>query len=156
MEIIGNESESGYWKRLLFVENRVTSKFPEAVENQSKLCKFPDITEHFSDPIPPETKVNSLHKQNGSTNRRRDYREKIVFTIDGADAKDLDDAIQVEKNANGYVLTVHIADVSEYVTRKSPLDIEARKRGTSIYLVDEVVPMLPKRLSDGVCSLNAD
>jgi ribonuclease R len=154
IEIIGNENESGYWKKLLFMENRVTSKFPDSVINQSKHCLPPDISEHFAPPISSEPKKDTTSKK--EPNRRRDYREKTVFTIDWADAKDLDDAIQIEKNSSGYVLTVHIADVSEYVTRKSPLDIEARKRGTSIYLADEVIPMLPKNLSDGVCSLNTE
>ena len=133
VEVLGRVNEAGVDMVSLIKEYNLPSKFPEAVVNEAK-----------SKPLKIEV------------GKRRDLREREVFTIDGEDAKDLDDAVSVRKLENGnYCLDVHIADVSHYVTQDSLLDKEAVLRGTSIYMLGRVIPMLPRELSNGICSLNA-
>ncbi len=136
--------------------------------------KIKEIIGHINDPgtdilsivrayeIPVEYPSEAMKQAEDTSDRvderelsgRLDLRELITVTIDGEDAKDLDDAITLSKEGDLYKLGVHIADVSNYVTEGSPLDLEALKRGTSVYLVDRVIPMLPHKLSNGICSLN--
>lgn len=109
--------------------------------------------------FPPEVKkqakyLNDKGIDKGELSSRVDLRDIPIFTIDGADTKDIDDAVYLKKTDSCYELSVHIADVSRYVTERSPLDDEAFLRGTSIYYADRVLPMLPKELSNGICSLN--
>ncbi len=111
---------------------------------------FPD------DALKEAKKISEGGVQEYAFNNREDFRDMCIFTIDSAESKDLDDAVSVEKTADGYRLGVHIADVSNYVRGNSALDKEAMKRGTSIYYADKVIPMLPKELSNGICSLNPD
>lgn len=118
----------------ILAENELKSDFDKAVED-------------FADRIPVEIPEEEFK-------RRKDMREDFVFTIDPADAKDFDDALSIERLENGnFYLGVHIADVSHYVRTETILDKEAYSRGTSVYLVDRVIPMLPEKLSNGVCSL---
>ena len=110
--------------------------------------------------FPPEVlaqaeEISKMTVTQEDIDQRLDLRDEPIFTIDSADAKDLDDAISVKRTETGYKLGVHIADVSHYVKAKTPIDEEAYRRGTSVYFADRVIPMLPEALSNGVCSLNA-
>lgn len=116
-----------------------------------------DINVDFPDDVKHEVAEFPMEVSEREHKGRRDLREEEIFTIDGDDTKDIDDAISIKKLPNGnYELGVHIADVSYYVREGSPLDNEAMERGTSVYLVDRVIPMLPHELSNGICSLNPD
>ena len=115
-----------------------------------------NMRETFPSKVNAEAKAVSRRKITADDIKgRRDLRGKKIFTIDGADSKDFDDAVSIEMLENGnYLLGVHIADVAHYVKEDGPLDQEALERGTSVYLLDQVIPMLPKSLSNGICSLN--
>ena len=136
IEILGGVNEAGVDMLSLIKQYELPYKFPEEVVAEAKAFG---------------TQIDKADLPN-----RKDLRQDIIFTIDGEDAKDLDDAIHVEKLQNGnYKLDVHIADVSHYVREKTELDKEAYLRGTSIYMLGRVIPMLPRELSNGICSLNA-
>ena len=114
-----------------------------------------DISRDFPDAVLAEAMAAPQTVEEAAKAGRLDLRDKTIITIDGASSKDLDDAVSLEKDGRGrWVLGVHIADVSHYVTQGSALDLEAWERGTSVYFADQVVPMLPKELSNGICSLN--
>jgi ribonuclease R len=135
IEILGHKNDPGVDILSIIHKHGLPGPFPE------------EAIQHANE-TPDEIDPSELEN-------RRDLRNEVIVTIDGADAKDLDDAVTVEKLANGnYKLGVHIADVSYYVTEDSPIDREAADRGTSVYLVDRVIPMIPHRLSNGICSLN--
>ncbi|NEU06518.1 MULTISPECIES: ribonuclease R [Clostridium] len=135
VEVLGYKEEKGVDILTIIRKHNLPEEFPYEVEQEAA-----DIDEEI-----PENEYK----------RRKDLRDLKMVTIDGEDAKDLDDAVSVEVLRNGnFKLGVHIADVSHYVTEKSNLDKEALKRGNSVYLIDRVIPMLPKKLSNGVCSLN--
>ncbi|CAM3939964.1 ribonuclease R [Alkalicoccus chagannorensis] len=133
--IIGHKNDPGVDIMSIIHKHGLPGEFPEEAIRQAE--EVPDTIAE------------------GDLDGRRDLREETIVTIDGADAKDLDDAVQVKRLDNGnYKLGVHIADVSHYVQEDSPIDKEAYDRGTSSYLVDRVIPMIPHRLSNGICSLN--
>ena len=131
-------------------------------KNDPNIDMLSIIYEHDFRPDFPDNVIDSLKdipiEVNDSEMKDRiDLRNEIIFTIDGADTKDIDDAISVKKNSDGtYELGVHIANVSYYVKKGSVIDMEAYNRATSVYLTDRVLPMLPQKLSNGICSLNPE
>ena len=135
IEVLGKKGERGVEIDSIIRAHGLPEEFPKKVIDEANYVSSQDLEDEID--------------------RRLDLRHLDIFTIDGEDAKDLDDAISIEVLPNGnYKLGVHIADVTHYVREKSKLDKEALKRATSVYLVDKVIPMLPKQLSNGVCSLN--
>lgn len=134
LAVLGRFDEIGMDVKSVIASHGLRTEFPRDVLEQADA--FPDEIDE------------------DAARGRRDFRGDIVFTIDGSDSKDFDDAVSIEKTNGGYRLGVYIADVAEYVTESSPLDREALLRGTSVYLADRVIPMLPERLSNGLCSLN--
>src|SRR5690625_957100 len=135
VQILGHKNDPGIDILSIIYKNGIKMDFPDQVMEQA--AATPD----------------SISEED--MKGRRDLRDEMIVTIDGADAKDLDDAVRVEQLENGnYLLGVYIADVTYYVTKDSPIDKEALERGTSVYLVDRVIPMIPHRLSNGICSLN--
>ena len=135
IEVLGNAKDAGVDILSLVKDHEIKVEFPQKVINQAERVA---------------QEVSQADMQG-----REDMRHLQTVTIDGEDAKDLDDAISLERQGDFFVLGVHIADVVNYVQEKSALDREARRRGTSVYLVDRVIPMLPRTLSNGICSLNA-
>ena len=134
-EVLGNRLDVGVDILSIIRQHGIREDFPKKVRAEAALVASYDINEE---------------KEN-----RADFTDRLIFTIDGEDAKDLDDAVEIEKLENGnFRLGVHIADVGHYVPRGSLLDKEAFLRGTSVYLVDRVIPMLPVELSNGICSLS--
>lgn len=134
VEILGHKNDPGVDILSLVHAYGLQVEFPEKVMNQAQRVYDEIIEADFAG--------------------RRDLRDLMMVTIDGEDAKDLDDAVSLKVEEDHYVLGVHIADVSNYVQENSALDREALARGTSVYLVDRVIPMLPHKLSNGICSLN--
>ncbi len=134
--VLGRFDEIGMDVKSVIAAHNLRTEFPRDVTEQADA--YPDVIDNAEAAKP----------------YRRDFRDRVIFTIDGSDSKDFDDAVSVEKTESGYSLGVYIADVAEYVTENSPLDREALARGTSVYLADRVIPMLPEKLSNGLCSLN--
>ena len=135
VEILGHVNDPGTDVLSIAMSYELPIEFPEKVMNQA---------ERVAKPVSEADRFG-----------RRDLRDVRIVTIDGEDAKDLDDAVSLEVRDGSFYLGVHIADVTNYVQENSALDREAKKRGTSVYLADRVIPMLPHTLSNGICSLNA-
>lgn len=135
VKVYGKSSSAKICSDAIIDQNGIRTKFPDEVLAEAKRISALTITEQ-------------------ELKGRLDLRDTSICTIDGADAKDLDDAISVSKTKAGFRLGVHIADVSHYITQGSAIDAEALERGTSVYFADRVIPMLPKEISNGVCSLN--
>lgn len=135
IEVLGDEDDFFAEELSIIRSYNLREEFPSHVEKEAQKAQARGITEK-------------------DIKNRRDFRDKLIITIDGEDTRDIDDAVSLEKVGDGYLLGVHIADVSHYVLPHSPLDEESFARGTSVYFPDCVLPMLPRALSNGICSLN--
>ena len=149
-KIIKEQTKNRYLARILTV---IGHKDDPGVDILSIAYKY-GIYPEFNAEVEEELKNIPDHVEDSELKGRRDLTDKVIFTIDGDDTKDIDDAISLEEKDGNYVLGVHIADVSNYVKENTALGDEAYKRGTSSYLADTVIPMLPHQLSNGICSLN--
>lgn len=135
VEVLGEEDDFFAEELSIIRSYKLREEFPPRVEKDAAQCERRGIS-------PDDLRS------------RTDFRDELIVTIDGADTRDIDDAVSLRRTTDEYVLGVHIADVSHYVTPRSALDEEAYERGTSVYFPDRVLPMLPKALSNGICSLN--
>lgn len=135
IEVLGEEDDFFAEELSIIRSYDLREEFPQKVENEAQKQQKRGIREE-------------------DLLQRKDFRNQLIVTIDGEDTRDIDDAVSLEKIGEDYLLGVHIADVSHYVDYRSPLDEEAFERGTSVYFPDRVLPMLPKALSNGICSLN--
>ncbi len=133
VRVVGSEGDSGIDIDLIVAEHQFETRFSDSALKQAEECML-DVATLLA-------------------RGYRDLRSDLIFTIDPVDARDFDDAVSLERQGNDFVLGVHIADVSQFVGFDSSLDLDARRRATSVYLVDRVIPMLPERLSNGLCSL---
>lgn len=149
------EKEIAKNKYLGKVNRIIGHKTDPGVDILSIVYKY-DINDTFSDEVIKETEEIPSEVSKVDLIDRRDLTNEMIFTIDGDDTKDIDDAVSISKKGDNYVLGVHIADVSYYVKEGSKIYEEAKDRATSVYLVDRVIPMIPRKLSNGICSLNPD
>ena len=137
----------GKVKRIIGHKDDPDASMKAIAESKGFYLNFSKKAMEELDRIPKEVKEEEIEG-------RKDLRRERIFTIDGKDTKDMDDAVGIKKDGDNYIITVSIADVSHYIKKGSALDKEARERGTSLYMADSVVPMLPHKLSNGICSLN--
>ena len=148
--LIKELSKNKYYGRVVTV---IGHKDDPGVDIKTIAMKY-GIFEEFSKEAEEQTSNMPTEVREEDKKDRIDLTDQVIFTIDGDDTKDIDDAISIKRDGDNYILGVHIADVSNYVTLDSPLDLDAFDRGTSSYLADSVIPMLPHKLSNGICSLN--
>ncbi len=152
IEMLKEKSNNSYVARIIKI---IGHKNDPGVDIKSISLRY-GFDEEFNEDVMKQVSNIPTYVLESEKTNRIDLTNKVIFTIDGDDTKDIDDALSLEKQGDIYKLGVHIADVSHYVTENSPLDKEALKRGTSAYLADSVIPMLPHKLSNGICSLNPE